>query len=521
MITKPMSVYPNNNTIDGTIDNTFQMEIKTSGDTVVYYQIQILNATTGASLFTGTKTATTKYNGDFLNIPVAAGSFSNDLDLNWKATLWSPNSNMLVVNGLVQSGSSSSVVKIRQHSNVEANMILKIEGESRTITNYDYNTGNATVSPAFPGAPSAGMSYTILTDFIHTPLYFFKARTTPVVSFTAIDNPITSRAYTFNASYTQAEGTNIKYFIFNLYDNANEIIDTTNQVYSSNLTYSFDGFLSGDYSTLTPRSYKLELIINNQDDVEISEELNINILYPAPSIDARPYVEFLEEKGGAQIGWAKNMQAIGAVIGDYSFVADTPVTGQTALLLPDGSVLTYDEINNDPLVITEDSTLVLETSLGLDRQGKIVGMIIDDVNEVHISIDGYNFVLTDKNGNTLVLADIISMLNGETEQNYSCFQDYSDPIENTGYILYNDEIWDTSKYLLITFFTTLLIRYRIVLRTMSGDVEILSTEYYTLIKSSLDFLEGATIIDCGINISQLETTTFTLIESPDPSDISG
>lgn len=94
---------------------------------------------------------------------------------------------LLYVGGIPLSASKSenttTSVFLKRNINIKKDMYLKIGNESLQITNYDVNTGIATVDGGFSNVPSANDDYYVYSDFIETtPENILYVRKTPVVT---------------------------------------------------------------------------------------------------------------------------------------------------------------------------------------------------------------------------------------------------------------------------------------------------------------------------------------------------
>lgn len=435
MITQPMSVYPNNNAIDGTLNNTFEMEIKTSGDTVIAYQINIYKINTNILVYNGQKINTTKYNGDFLEISVPENSFTNGEDYSWRTTLYVQNPNMLVANGVIQEGTSETTIKIRQHENVEAEMYLKIGSELRQITSYDSSTGTAVIASAFATTPAAGTSYSVMTNFIHTPYYPFKGRTNPVIAITApaADTQIiTSFGYEFIGSYSQAENILMKYFIFNIYNANNELVNTSGKIYSNDIRY-FVEELSND-SAINP--YTIELVINNQDDITTIVSKTFSMQYESLEIQFPPTVRYDEDIAAAVIKWEQQLQSFGIVDGAVTYEKNAYNDFNSVVLNSDTSI-TYNTINSKEIKLSEKSTILFSTVLDSDKQGKIIEVTLSNGDLIYVTLEGFVFYINRKSNNKILKEEIYNIF----ETDLSCLQTNNTVLPNVGYYLYSDEIW--------------------------------------------------------------------------------
>lgn len=445
-----MSVYPNNNAIDGTLNNTFEMEIKTSGDTVIGYQLQITKVNSNAIVYNGFGTSTVWidpiYNGEFLRINVPGGTFSNGEDYNWCAKLYSPSHSMPVTNGVVQSGSTTTSIKLRQHNNIEKYMQLKIGSEIREISSYDYSTGTAVVTSAFSSAPAAGATYSIITSFIKTVTYSFKGRATPVIN---ISSPlsdgqvITSFDFNFKGSYSQSNNISMKYFIFNIYNANGELINTSGQIYSSKIEYYVEE-LSNDVAT---NPYTVELVVNNQDDVTVRTSKTFSIQYVPLEIQFPPTVRYDEDIAAAIIEWQQQLQSFGVVDGAVTYEKNAYNDFHSVVLNNDTSI-TYNTINNKEMNLSEKSTILFSTVLDSDKQGKIIEVTLSNGDLIYVTLEGFVFYINRKSNNKLLKKEIYNIF----ETDLSCFQSTNTALPNVGYYLYADEIWPADsegKYYII------------------------------------------------------------------------
>jgi hypothetical protein len=145
----------------------------------------------------------------------------------------------------------------------------------------------------------------------------------------------------------------------------------------------------------------------------------------------------------------------------------------------------------------------MSTCLDKDKQGKIVEIIVDDSQEIYITLDGYDFYFI-KNSEKTFLASVAASI-------ISCFQDYSEPINNTtGYMLYEDDIWDLTKNYIVSSIDLSIKRYRIILKSASGSVTEIAASYFVLIDSELEYLESSTIVDLDVPLASLSGITAIL-----------
>lgn len=417
-----------NNAIDGTYNVGFEYVFR--GDRLSSYQVQILENNTNTVLYTGTKTDVSDvYNGDTVEFIIPSNTFTNGKYLIWNVTQWESLPSMFVAGGAIQSGSTTTSIKIRQHPNVKANMYLSINGVQRKITSYTYSTGTAVVSPAFLSAPTANAQYQIHTDFTTSPNFFFKSRTTPVITLGAIPDPIATRNHTFTATYAQAENVNIKYHTWELW-HGEELLNTSGQIFSANLSFSFDGFIAGEeYSVLLK-------VVTQDDDVVIESTGIINIAYSTPDISVPPQIVYLPDKRGAQVSWKSDALAIPTVTGTYSYANNVPYTGTNSVYIQTGELI-YDKISESPYEIASDEfSIFIDTKFDNDKQGEIISL--DGISGNYtLRLDGYNFYIVKNGITTLVTTAYPTVTSGATTGAAEA---------NKAYIWDDTDIWTDTKY---------------------------------------------------------------------------
>ena len=304
MIYQPRNVQPSGSSIDGSINNTFTMEVQTNSY-VSAYQLLIVDFNNN-NIYTGTKTTLTQnlYNGDILSIPVNASSvkLSNGTNYKWRVRLYQPNSDMLITYGLVQSTSTTTNVYLQPNINIKAGMTLTINSQSKTITSYDVSTGLAVVGSAFSSAPSVGAQYQVYSDFIETiPDYIVYARENPTVSINNVPTSLTLKYHTFQGVYTQSDNVPIVYHQFDLYirndDGTNTLVNSSGKVYSANLSYTYDGFRTGN-------TYLIKLTVENDMGIVAETDLyTFNVSYDIVEYLQQPLATFNDKDNAIQVSW--------------------------------------------------------------------------------------------------------------------------------------------------------------------------------------------------------------------------
>ena len=137
--------------------------------------------------------------------------------------------------------------------------------------------------------------YKVYSDFMDTfPFSVFYARTTPtrVLQFknanemVGVDNPfitvnndtaINWRDVTFNTTWTQIEGVEVKYYHYYLYDTNGDLVIESDDIYNSIMEWTFRGLASG--TETQPEHYSIKIKIVDQYDKEFTNEASFLVYY--------------------------------------------------------------------------------------------------------------------------------------------------------------------------------------------------------------------------------------------------
>lgn len=137
--------------------------------------------------------------------------------------------------------------------------------------------------------------YKVYSDFMDTfPFSVFYARTTPtrVLQFknanemVGVDNPFVTvnndtainwRDVTFNTTWNQIEGVEVKYYHYYLYDTNGDLVIESDDIYNSIMEWTFRGLTSG--TETQPEHYSIKIKIVDQYDKEFTNEASFLVYY--------------------------------------------------------------------------------------------------------------------------------------------------------------------------------------------------------------------------------------------------
>lgn len=304
MIQYPTNVYPDNATFDPTvIDTRSAVSFTFNGDilTAAYYKIYdyYTGEVSSTSAIRNPDGSVLRYNGEDLQL--IAGSLSQlsvggDYVMQMMLTQNTadgsePVYDMPIFRGTLlpaQDAASQSVAMIEKDvttiypwnfTNGEylptydgtalvAGMVIQIRNERRFITKYQPNVngvGMITLESPFTFRITSGMSYQIYSNFLVTPQYFFKCRTTPTLTASMERTP---KGIKCTGTYEQAEGSFIKSWKMKLTSVNGEIVGESPTVYSQKIEWRFSEDIY-DPATGYPYGRGLAIDLVTQDDVSI------------------------------------------------------------------------------------------------------------------------------------------------------------------------------------------------------------------------------------------------------------
>jgi len=474
-ILKPVSAYPNKNTVDATEQNTFNTVIQGASSVVSAYQVFVYDMDTYTQLYDSGKITLSKTltAGQTLSmdIPVISG-MSNGYSYFWLVRLFQYESTIFITNSVVQTGSTETSIVLRQHNNIKAGMTLKIGGNKRSILSYDKVTGIALIATSFPEIPVLNTKCEIYSDFVDSINFPFFAKKKPIIMLTGLNSTGISRFGRFYATFSQEQNVGIKWHRFQLFDKDYKIIKDTGKIFDSDLTFTYANFKTGNY-------YFVSCFIEDTSGIVTeSNLLRIDVAYQEFSFDTGVSVVQNCDNNTVEISWQSDRFATAKVDGEYSYIynSDVYALGQTVYGIPVDGVnyfwydedptgedaiwndaqywtessqsveqkrlyisrgsLLYDSLSSKDLYINDnDFTLLTDIRIPHTKQGKLISLT-GIVEDYYLEIDGYNLNYSLNGEKTFIRTILPTIMVGQT----------IDGIQesNTGYIWDDSIVWDDS-----------------------------------------------------------------------------
>ena len=168
-----------------------------------------------------------------------------------------------------------------------------------------------------------------MANSVTTEFYIFTTRDAPT-STLSISSPVNQQNPTFTGGYSQAQGTLLRYYYYKLYNNSNNLLVQSKNLYDGLLSYQFEGLSNNT-------NYKAEQIVVSQDNLSGSSGMiSFSVSYVQASASRAFDAIELPEEGAVRLIWSNTKQILGKLTtGSPVYIGDT-------LELQDGQVLYYD-----------------------------------------------------------------------------------------------------------------------------------------------------------------------------------
>ena len=365
-------------------------------------------------------------------------------------------------------------IKIYSYSNTEAESLV---GDSGIINLNDYVYNNTEIQQEnklsemkvvadksytweVEMSPDYNLGAQTSTQFNFTSTrYFFQAVTTPKITATPNGNTAafsingTSVEYVSTANLPHIEvnnlqnrhlsivgyyqNGNIKYYYFELFDEEDNLIETTPKTFSSKIKYDFSGLLPS-------KNYTLYCYTVSQNDQYANVIFDITTTYTSKEdINYPPVLICNENEANVKIKWIKDSTAAGRATGKYS-IQDGKVK------ISSGKIV-YDNISSFPITMDKNNFAVgIKTTIN-DNTTKIFDYVNNGIL-YQIYMENYVFYL--KYGYIDSANPYIQECGNFKSNIVFGIQNYANPILDTGYMWFSGEEYSISNndttYLLVS-----------------------------------------------------------------------
>ena len=445
----PLPISPiSNEVIDPTIENTFKYKVQGTSACTAYKEM--IYDIDNHAVYTGTKTtlATPLYNGEQLNITLAANATNCVVSNPYKhaVTMYYAEElgKTLVNNGYFYSDLSGwiygtnwtyeaskakctagAVTTIKQSINLSSNKKYRLTvtatvtagtlvttlgtatGSLSTTTSgtytCDYTTTTSVNALTFtPNSSFAGTIDSIKLQLVNNNVTsqetLFWVYTTPALSINMPSTiPYNLQYYTFSLNYVQAEGIKLKDFTYTLYNSNQEVLDTYSAMGTSKTDYYKDGFMSG-------QTYYIQATATNQMGVLLTSALeSFTVLYSATGYISTLDVVNNKEYNSVDLAWSSIHQITGVASSPsgYQYIPEFIYDTNIAAHINAGEYIEFD------VDVPVDFTCHYENSIDYGYTENLFEFTDVGSNTYVLSFDGTNLIYK-KNGTTLSTFDISS-----------------------------------------------------------------------------------------------------------------
>ena len=274
-------------------------------------------------------------------------------------------------------------------------------------------------------------------DSVESPLYYFTAKASPVITLDVPDT-ITTCEYSFSATYSQEQKDTYMYYQYDLYRDG-VLIDSTSEKMDSLLSYKYSGFISGN-------RYRLDLTIMTVDRNIYKLSRSFNVEYSIQPSVLFSTVTAVQNKNCVNVDYSQNLFIKGNSNGDIAF--DTFVNEESTSFVgasvPSDVSIYYNKINETkPLTIGEDFTVYYSVHFDEFFSGDIITLTDETTENTYVvRYDGKKFYYKIGYGSEISIDPYVNT--NAIHQEESAVQPVGTTTEdlnyNTIYILNDDDI---------------------------------------------------------------------------------
>lgn len=441
LIYQPTNASPSNVAVD--VSKPFDFQWQFNGDSLTKFDISVYELNSSNITWQTSKTITGNiYGGDIVSYTYNASALSNGKDYIWKITQYENNPSIYVLSGRILEATSGTNLKIGIGitQNLQG-MYMFVNGQYSEISSYSPENGSIVLKTSLNPKPIENTAYSIYSNYTTTLNGFYiKARSNPSLSINDLSSEslddngnLKYRSATFYGKYSQDQNISIKYHRWTLYNLDNEeILSQTDNIYNSNLSYTFDGFNTGS-------KYKIRLDVTSQEEQYIYDEYEFSVLYDTSTIANKTNIYFNKENNSVRIN-------LGDIILSKPVTSDDckyQIIDKNYLQILQGNIR-YNTVGKNPLNL-DDFTFISRFYLSVDKLGTILALTCEN-DDADLSGDCHYLSIDDVSGQRGIYQHIkYSGIDRKTKllsiygTKLNCLQDTTE-IQQTSTYVWNNEM---------------------------------------------------------------------------------
>lgn len=178
-----------------------------------------------------------------------------------------------------------------------------------------------------------------------TSASYFITRSMPTLTMDTVTDPMASRAYTFTATYSQAQGDAVEWMQWQVMsaDGSGNMVYDTGKIYGTGeIKMEYDGFITGS-------SYKVQCVVQTENGIEVGTGwTEFSVSYPSSLLDGTAYACALCDTDAVEITLPPSVYITGEATGTISYKENE--LGNTVISLASASdTVVWNEANTEPL----------------------------------------------------------------------------------------------------------------------------------------------------------------------------
>lgn len=241
-----------------------------------------------------------------------------------------------------------------------------------------YLSTSATSVPIIPGS-----NYKVYTDFMDSsPYCLFYARTTPELDMqfknandiTSVYQTISSttsypyRDISFYTDWNSAEGVQVKYYQYYLYDDTGDMFAQSEEIYDTSLEWTFMGFQSSAYEA-NPQKYVVQIKIVDEYNREFVQQAQFGIFYNTDESIVPMEVEYSCDEQAIKVVASSPVYVESTDYGSVPTATSANLNPtEDYLEIPSGMCLNYTNVINE-----EKTPIIIPSSFSFITQFQLTG----------------------------------------------------------------------------------------------------------------------------------------------------
>lgn len=219
----------------------------------------------------------------------------------------------------------------------------------------------------------------------------FVAKSKPVLQFISAPSQVVTKDYTFNLSYSQAQGDALNWIRYKLLiqnpqtEEWNEVYDSQNIYGTAELKFFYNGFFSGSH-------YAISAQIQTASGVDSTASIEFDVQYDTSEMAGYVFADKACNASAVHIYWPDLFTTTATADGPYTLAGGR-------LLLPEGSSVLWDKRDGQSFVYSTPWGIGFSGTLTA-KDATLFGVTFTDSTQMTMKFNAASRSITLKNGST-------------------------------------------------------------------------------------------------------------------------